>query len=101
MLARQPISLFRAIKIIQAVVADGEVPEHGRNVQWLAILEEFLVSVLIDLDGFLEAVLPKIDIGDIAVQPREPELVFVGMKDAARFFAQAERPFVLPAINQA
>ena len=69
MLAGQPVGLFRAIEIVQAVVTNGQVPEDRGNIQRFAILQKFLVGLLIDLHGLLEPVLPEINVGDVAVQP--------------------------------
>src|SRR6267142_3100364 len=101
MLTRQPVGLFRAIKIIQAVVTDGKVSEDRGNVQRLAILQKFFVSLLIDLNGFLEAVLAEINVGEVAIQAREPQPVFVLVKNSARFLAQPEGPFILAVIDEA
>src|SRR5579859_4484307 len=69
MLAGQTVGFFRAVEIVQAVIANGQVPEHGSDVQRLAILQELLIGGLIDLDSLLETVLAEINIGDVAVQP--------------------------------
>src|ERR1051326_265079 len=101
MLASQPVGLFRAIEIVQAVVTNGQVPQHRSDVERFAILQKFFIGLLIDLYGFLEPVLAKINVGDIAVQPRKPELVLMFVKNSACFLAQPEGPFILAVINQA
>src|SRR5215472_1170669 len=97
----EPVRLFRARKIIQADVADRQVPEHRGNIQRLATLQKLAISPLVQLDSFLKPVLPVVDVGDVAVQPRQTYPILVDMKDLARLLAQFESAFILPVIDKA
>src|SRR5689334_6868924 len=101
MLARQTVGLFRAGKIIQADITDSQIAQHRGDIQRLAALQKFAVRPLIEVYCFLKAVLPVINIGDVAIEPGQTEAVFMEVKDCTRLLSQLEGPLILAVINQA
>src|SRR5262249_24778986 len=97
----QPVGFFSAWEVMQADVADRQISEHRGQIKRLSALQKLAISALIELNGLLEAVLPVIDVSDVAVQARHAHAVFISMEDRAGGLSQFEGAFVLPVINPA
>src|SRR5262245_25602115 len=100
MLSGHPVRFFGLGKFVEADVADSQVAQDDRNVQGIAVLEKTFVSALIQLHGIIETILPVVDIGKIAVQPRQSKSVSEGAECRARLICQLKRSLVLSRIDE-
>src|SRR5262249_2822806 len=100
MLSGHPVRFFGLGKFVEADVAHSQVAQDNRNVQGIALLEKTLVSALIQLHGIIKTVLSVVDIGKIAVQPRQSKSVSESAECRARLICQLKRSLVLARIYE-
>src|SRR5215510_1534543 len=100
MLSGHPVRFFGLGKFVEADVAHSQVTQHNGDVQRIAVLEKTFVSALIQLHGIIETILPVVDIGKIAVQPRQSKSVSEGAECRARLICQLKRSLVLSRIDE-
>ena len=86
-LARQLIGPLGAVGVIQAGVADGQVPQDGGDIMGLAQPQKLLVSRLIQFQRLLKAVLPIEDVGHVAIETGQAKTIAMGCEDVSGFFS--------------